>query len=67
MHRTCTVTAYDLLDTIVVTVSIKDWDATLPEVGSYEEYAATATISSTGESEPVEWLQQALLGLLETL
>lgn len=67
MHRTATISAYDFFGSIAVSVVIHDHDAIAPELGSRDEYATATTIPSTGESEPCEWLQQALLGLLESL
>lgn len=67
MHRTCTVQAYDFFGQIMVSVVIRDHDAIAPELGSGDEYITAATIPSTSEAEPCEWLQQALLGLLEAL
>lgn len=65
MHRTATVTAYDMLDQIVVTVTVKQWDQPEDLILREPEFSCTATIPSTGEDEPHEWLAQALLGLLE--
>lgn len=63
-HRTATISCFDMFASIYVTVTIRDHDGT-GEFGSTPEYTCSATIPSTGESEPQEWLQQALLGLLE--
>lgn len=67
MHRTCYIQAYDFFGQIMVSVLIRDHDAMLPELGSPLEFGASATVPSTGEAEPVEWLTQALLGMLESL
>ena len=66
-QRTCTVHAFDMFGLIHVSVRITDHHSVAPELGSLTEYSTTATILSTGEGEPVEWLQQALMGLLESL
>lgn len=66
MHRTAYVSIYDVLDRISVTVAVRDHDRILD--GDHVVELSTGTlIPSTGEAEPIEWLQQALLGLLESL
>lgn len=67
MHRTCTLQAYDFFGQVMVSVVIKDHDAEPSGMAPESEFAASATIPSTGEAEPIEWLGQALLGLLESL
>lgn len=59
-----TLTAYDIFGRVFVTVTVKDYDR--PQEDAVEpEFHCSTTIRSTGESEPVEWLAQALLGLME--
>ena len=67
MQRTCTVTAYDLLDTVVITASIKDWDQTSVPPTHYEELSCAATFPSVGADDPAEWLKDALVALIESL
>lgn len=64
-HRTATLSAYDMFGQVHVTVTIRDHDVP-GEWVEEPEYACSTTIQSTGESEPHEWLAQALLGLLES-
>lgn len=65
-HRTASITAYDMFGLIFVTVVIRDHDG-MAEFSVEPEYHCSASIRSTGEDEPAEWLQQALMGLLESL
>ena len=66
MHRTASITCYDMFGQIFVGARIRDHDAT-GEVAEEPEFACSALVPSTGESEPIEWLQQALMGYLEAL
>lgn len=65
-HRTCQVHVYDFFGSISVTVSIMDHHRII-DGEPMRELSTSAVIPSTGEAEPNEWLQQALLGLLESL
>jgi hypothetical protein len=65
MHRYATISAYDMFGEIFVAVTVRDHDLT-GEAGREPELRCSTTVRSTGESEPLEWLQQALLGLLES-
>lgn len=65
-HRTATLTAYDMYGYIFVTVTIRDHDG-MAQFSVEPEYRCSASVPSTGEDEPAEWLQQALMGLLESL
>jgi len=64
MHRTASIQCYDMFGHIMVSVRIRDHDVT-GQMAEEPEFACSALVPSTGEGEPVEWLQQALLGLLE--
>jgi hypothetical protein len=65
MHRSASISAYDMFGQIFVAVTIRDHDLT-GEIAQEPEYRCSTTVRSTGEAEPLEWLQQALLGLLES-
>ena len=67
MHRTMSLVAYDLLDTVVVTVSLKDWDQTTVPPARYDELSCAASFPGTGESDPRQWVKDALVALIETL
>lgn len=66
MHRTAHLQAYDMFGQIMVSVRIRDHDVT-GQMAEEPEFACSALVPSTGESEPIEWLQQALMGYLEAL
>lgn len=66
MWTQATVHAYDVMGRVFVTASVR----TAPgegERGECLELHATATLDGVGETTPREWLEDALLGLLETL
>lgn len=65
MHRFASITAYDMFGQIFVAATVRDHDITREE-GREPELRCSTMVRSTGETEPVEWLQQALLGLLES-
>jgi len=67
MHRTCKVVAYDMLDQVVVTVSLQDWDGTTVPPDRYEEFSCATAFKSTGEALPEEWVKDALVALIECL
>lgn len=66
MWFSTTVHAYDVLEVVHVTASVRvrDDDGTGP---AYSEFAYTTTFPGIGESDPTEWLKDALVALLETL
>lgn len=59
-----TLTAYDMFGEVFVTVTVRDHDLRGEDAVAPEFHCST-TIRSTGESEPHEWLAQALVGLME--
>jgi len=66
MWTQATVHAYDVMGKVFITASVR----TAPgeaERGECLELHATATLDGVGESNPREWLVDALTGLLETL
>lgn len=65
MQTIATVQAYDVMDQIHVSLQVRqqenhesDWETVLLTV---------TTFTSVGETEPLEWLRDCLVGLLETL
>lgn len=66
MHRTASISAFDVLDTMHVTVTIRDWDFDASERPTPEFHTAT-TVPSDGADTPQEWLRDVLVGLLESL
>lgn len=65
-HRIAYLTAYDTFGKIHVVAEIKDFHR-ITSGQAEVEFSTAATVQGTGEQEPAEWLQQALLGLLESL
>lgn len=59
-----TIHAYDLLDTVYATAVVRRYEGT----GAGESdsvFACTTTVQGTGETDPREWLRDALVALLE--
>jgi hypothetical protein len=66
MRISATITAYDYMDKVGVTATLH----TMPNRRSVPPerlYHKTVTLQGVGEADPVEWLKDALIGLLETL
>lgn len=66
MYFTATVNAYDVMTNVFVTATVRG----LPgegEPGSSLELHATTTLSGVGASTPRDWLEDALVGLLEVI
>lgn len=58
--------AYDVMDQVQIVASV----AAIPDEGSAHKESVlrlSTTIAGTGETDSREWLQDALVGLLETL
>lgn len=66
MYRTATIAAYDVMDTVFVTATVRTYEANGEGFDSIELTTAT-TVPSTGEEETAEWLRDALVALAETL
>lgn len=66
MYRTATAAAYDVMDSVFVTVKVQTYE---PDGEGYEktESAWVTTVPSTGEDDDREWLRDALVALLEVL
>lgn len=66
MRYEARMTAYDVMDTVFVTVSVYSQEDVA--TGSTELAASSSTtVQGTGEADPVEWTRDALIALLETL
>lgn len=66
MHRTATVSCWDVMDQVWVTATIR----TLADLGhpsDAESTTVSVTLPSTGESNDERWLLDALIALAETL
>lgn len=66
MYRTATAAAYDVMDSVFVTVRVQTYE---PDGEGFEktESAWVTTVPSTGEDSDREWLKDALVALLEVL
>lgn len=64
-HLLSYVHAYDCLDQVYVSWSIKDYD--VPVEDENHEIRRTLTFRSTGEPDREEWLRDVLVALLEEL
>jgi hypothetical protein len=61
-----TIHAYDLLDSVQIKAVVRKYADTM-SVESSIEFECTTTFQGTGESDPIEWLREALVGLLEDI
>ncbi len=66
MYYTASIHAYDVLDQVQVTARVRLYESTLVD-GSRIEHECTTTFQGTGETDPRQWLQDVLVGLLEDL
>jgi hypothetical protein len=66
MMNVTTVYAYDVLDSVHVTAVLRVYPDDSREP-SYIGYECTTTFPGTGESDPRQYLEDVLVGLLEAL
>ena len=66
MHYIASVHAYDVMDSIVITAEVRSTEDS-PERPTASVLRATTVIVGIGETDPREWLQDALVGILEEL
>lgn len=66
MYRTATIAAYDVMDTVFITATVRTYEANGEGFDSVEFTSAT-TVPSTGEADTAEWLRDALVALAETV
>jgi hypothetical protein len=66
MMYIATVTAYDALTNVVVHARVTEY-GDVPEETPSTVLACTTTVLGTGESSPREWLQDALVAMLEAI
>lgn len=66
MRYEASLSAFDMLDQVHVFVTLR---ATPESVGAHQEtvLVRSTTVPGTGEGDPVEWVRDALLAILETL
>jgi hypothetical protein len=66
MWRTATVHAYDVMDQIFISVSVRATTEDRSETIE-SELRLTTTIEGVGEDDPREWLRDVLLAALESI
>lgn len=66
MYRVATVAAFDVMETVQVTATVRLWDG-LRTDGSDAEFSCTATVQGVGSGDGRDWLRDALVGLIEAL
>lgn len=66
MRLVTTVHAYDVMDRVQVGATVRQYEETTREP-SDTVLVCTTTFPGTGETDPKEWLRDALIGLLESL
>ena len=66
MYRTATIMAYDVMETVHVTCTVRLYDKR--QIGcSTEDLTLHADVQGVGSSESRDWLRDALVGLLEAM
>lgn len=66
MWFTASVHAYDVMDSVQITASVTAL-GTEGEQGFHLVLSANTLLDGVGEADPRQWLEDALVGLLETL
>lgn len=67
MRYYCTVSGYDMFDEVTVSAVVKCDRRDVGEQEPVELLRASTTVQGVGESDPREWLKDALIALLEEL
>lgn len=66
MRYIASVHAYDVMSSVTTTVLVKEFPDD-PEQPPSTVLVCTTTVPGTGESDPREWVKDALVGMLEAL
>jgi hypothetical protein len=66
MRYEARITAYDCLDQVVVALVLSAHDD-LPQPRQYQVLSIATSVRGDGETDPREWLRDALVGCLEAL
>lgn len=66
MYRVATIAAYDVMETVHITCSVRLWDGLVTD-GSDVEFHCDATVQGVGSADGREWLRDALVGLIESI
>ncbi len=67
MRYEATVTAFDVLDQVWVVVSLRGSDGVSTDRSALLGLQRQTTVQGTGETDPREWLRDALIAAIETL
>lgn len=65
MFTTASLEAYDCLGEIVIFARVRQQEDPVGQASAYETFSCQ--VRGTGETEPREWLKDALIALVETL
>lgn len=64
MYRIASIHAFDVMDTVHITATVKLWDGI--QTGSpTSEFSITTQIQGVGSGDDRAWLRDALVGLIE--
>lgn len=66
MHYTATINAWDVMDTVHVTATVRATPG-IGETPPERALSASTTVSGVGETDPREWLVDVLVALLESV
>lgn len=66
MYFTATITVYDVMDNVGISANVYSYGMD-PRDGSTCVYHKVTTVPGEGEDSPRQWLEDALVGLLEAL
>jgi len=66
MRYEARVTAYDVMDRVMVAVVVLE-AGDIPQVSQQAVLTSTTTVQGSGESDPREWARDALIAALESL
>lgn len=66
MQHVATVHAFDVMTEVRTTAVVRRYDGMRRDASDIV-FECTTTFPGTGESDPIEWLKDALIALLETL
>lgn len=66
MYRTATISAYDVMGDVFITATVRTYE---PDGETFDstEFRCATTVQGVGEPDTAEWLQDALVALLERL
>ena len=66
MYRTATLAAYDVLDVVMVNITVTEYPD-LPGTTPPSQFTYSTTVPSIGDDQTAGWIQTSLQGLLRSL